>query len=371
MLYPVTPIFLSAVLGASMTQLGLIEGLADAVSQLLKAYSGLWSDRIANRKSFILIGYSLSAVAKPLIGVADGVFGVLLARSCDRVGKGIRVAPRDALIADSLDGAADSGAAFGWHRLMDTLGAFVGPLVTLLLLSKFQMPLRSIYFWTIIPGLLAVIAILFLREATPKVQIESRGLGQMTFDLSQLRIGKDLKHFIFYFSLFSLANSSDAFLILQAKNVGISTENTLLLYCGYNLVYAALSPVLGRIADRKPKKNVLAFGFVVYALVYSGFAFAREPSHFALLFAAYGFYMAATDGVGKAFTVELCDKENRGAAIGLLSSATGLSSIIASLMFGIIWDRFGSGPAFMVCAATALLAALLFAFRFPGRNHAI
>lgn len=362
MLYPITPIFLTVVLGASMTSLGFIEGLAEAIASLLKTYSGFWSDRIQKRKPFVWTGYLLAALAKPITGAATAWTGVLFARSLDRTGKGLRGAPRDALLADSVS-ADRLGAAFGWHRLMDTLGAAVGPLLAILFL-QYSSNLRLIYFWAFIPGILAVVVALGIKEAGQKPTMSVPKIEPM------FSLPKTFKYYLFAWAVFSLANSSDVFLLLRAQQAGVSLTETILLYCSYNLFYALASPYLGGLSDRLGRKKLLIFGLVLFAGVYSGFIFATSRWQYWVLFAAYGLYMAATDGVGKAMAIDLLGKSRKATAIGYLGTVTGFATLIASTLAGALWDRWGFSATFIYGAVGALLAILLLAFLPSHSAHA-
>jgi MFS family permease len=351
MLYPITPIFLTSVLGASMASLGLIEGVAEAIASLLKTYAGSWSDSIAKRKPFILIGYLLSAIAKPFIGISQSWLQVLGARAFDRTGKGIRSAPRDALIADSVS-QEHLGAAFGLHRGMDTLGAAVGPLLTIFLMNQRPNDLRSLYFWALIPGLLSVAVIFSVKE-------KKHSLGKTQWKnpfLSWNELNLNFKKYLLAWTVFSLANSSDVFLLMKAKTAGVSTQLVILLYCAYNLTYALSSPYLGKLSDRVDRKHLMSAGLIVFSLVYLGFSLASESWHFWILFLIYGFYMGATDGVGKALAIDLSPKNLKATGLGMLGTVTGIATIFASATAGLIWDKVGSTWTFIYGAAGAILA---------------
>lgn len=354
MLYPVTPIFLTAVLGASMSYLGLIEGIAEAIASLLKTYSGSWSDSIAKRKPFIVVGYFLGAISKPFIGMSHSWPQVLTASALDRTGKGIRSAPRDALIVDSVP-ASQRGAALGWHRAMDTLGAAVGPLFAILLLSFNPNDLRSLYYWALIPGLISVSIIFGIRESKHEVHAKPFENPFKTWR----KCGPDFKKYIFAWGVFSIANSSDVFLLMKAKSAGLSTQSVILLYCAYNLVYAFSSPYLGKLSDTVERMKVLVAGLCIFTLVYLGFGFATEGWHFYLLFGIYGIYMGATDGVGKALAVDLAPKEFKATSLGILGTVTGACTIAASLFAGVIWDHFGSLWTFLFAAAGSTLTIVI------------
>jgi MFS family permease len=335
MLYPITPIFLTTILGSSMTNVGLIEGISEGVSSLLKTYSGFWSDRIAKRKPFIFLGYLLSAISRPLIGLSTLPLHVLGARATDRLGKGLRTAPRDALIAEMV-GPNERGLAFGWHRSLDTLGAVIGPLLTLFLLKYFS-DLRQAYFYALIPGLLSVAFIFFLKESPHPERINAS-----KFSFQWKKLNHDYKVFLLGWMLFCLTNSSDAFLILKMKNEGVEFNEIILLYALYNLVYALFSPYLGNLSDHLGTKKILLMGLFLFTIVYVGFAFSTNKYQFAFLLALYGIYMAATEGVSKAYVSKLTTPETRATALGLLGSFTGVARIFASLATGVLWDHYGA-----------------------------
>ncbi len=355
MLYPVTPIFLTTVLGASMSTLGLIEGIAEAIASLLKTYSGSWSDSISKRKPFIIIGYFLGAISKPLIGLSTNWIHVLAARSIDRMGKGIRSAPRDALISDSV-ASANRGAAFGWHRSMDTAGAATGPLLAIVLLSINPGDLRSLYYWALIPGVLSVFIILSIRESKAvHSPIKKWENPLKTWNHSS----SEFKKYIFAWGFFCLANSSDVFLLMKAKSAGLSLTSVILVFCLYNLIYSFSSPSLGKLSDTTDRRKILMLGLSIYALVYIGFALANQIWHFWILFGIYGFYMAATDGVGKALAIDLTPAHLKATGIGILGTVTGFCTIVASVVAGLIWDHLGSSWTFFFGAAGAIAAIIM------------
>ena len=364
MLYPITPIFLTAVLGASVASVGLIEGVAEGVASLLKTYSGAWSDRIQKRKTFIWIGYLFAAVAKPLIGLASTWPEVMFARSFDRLGKGIRSSPRDALLADAVD-PRHRGQAFGWHRAMDTMGAAVGPLAAIAYLHFAPEPsrLKWIYFLALIPGLLAVLIVFAVREpARSKTSVAPPA----RFSLAGLP--RAFKQYFFTWTAFSLVNSSDVFLLLQAKRVGLSLVYVIALYVFYNLFYSLASPRLGRLSDDFGRKPVLVAGLGLFAAVYGLFGFADAAWQLWILFGAYGIYMAATDGVGKALAIDLVPPNQKATGLGVLGAATGVATIFASAVAGQLWDRIGPASTFLfgaIGAVAAMLALAMIPMRRP------
>ncbi len=354
MLYPITPIFLTTVLGASMTSVGFIEGMAEGIASLLKTFSGRWSDRISRRKPFVVVGYLLSALAKPLTGLSTSWTGVLMARGLDRTGKGLRGAPRDAMLAEAVSPKL-RGAAFGWHRAMDTLGAAIGPLLAVIYLTYFSSNLRNIYYLAVIPGLLAVAFLFLIKEKRRVVTGETKPAVQLKWS----EFSKDFKIYLISWGVFSVTNSSDVFLLMKAKEQGLSLNMVIFMYCFYNLTYSLMSPYFGKLSDRIPRKKILIFGLLIFSLVYSGFAVATSVWHFWVLFGIYGFYMAATDGVGKALAVDLVDPRLKASGLGVLGTVTGIATVIASTIAGGIWDHVGSSWTFCYGVAGALICAVL------------
>ena len=353
MLYPITPIFLTTVLGASMTSVGLIEGIAEGTASLLKVFSGSWSDRLKKRKIFIGVGYLLSAIAKPVIGFATAWPQVLTARTLDRFGKGIRSSPRDALLADAVPKEL-RGEAYGWHRGMDTLGAALGPLIALAYLH-FYSDLRPIFSWALIPGLISVFFVLSLKEPVAKETIKKK------VELKLSVFSSSFKRYLFAWTCFSLTNSSDVFLLLKVQKSGYSLTTTLFLYVFYNLLYAVSSPYLGKLSDHWGRKKTLIAGLLVFAAVYLLFGFAYAEWQYWILFGVYGIYMGATDGVGKALAVDLIDPQLKATGLGVLGAFTGFATIAASALAGVLWDHAGAQATFIYGAMGALIAIILLA----------
>ena len=352
MLYPITPIFLIS-LGASMSSIGLIEGVAEAIASLMKTFSGAWSDKIQKRKPFIACGYFLAAIAKPMTGLASTWPQVLIARSLDRTGKGLRGAPRDAMLSEAVV-PEHRGEAFGWHRAMDTLGATLGPLIALVYLHFYQNNLKNIYYLALIPGLIAVIFVLKIKENPPLTQ-----KNKDPFILNFKTLPSNFKKFIFCWGIFAVVNSSDVFLLLKAKQQGLSLTEVILIYCFYNLFYALFSPYFGKLSDQFSRYKVIVFGLILFSVVYLGFSVAQEAWHFWLLFLFYGIYMAATDGVSKAMALDLIQKNSahlKASALGLLGTVTGIAALIASVSAGFLWDHYGEQGPFILGATGALLS---------------
>lgn len=361
MLYPITPIFLSSVLGASMAVVGLIEGLAEVTAGLLKGYFGVLSDKLGKRSVFVVLGYSLSAISKPLPGVFPNTFMVLVSRVTDRVGKGIRTAPRDALLASYAEN--NTGAVFGFHRGMDTLGAVIGPLLALLMLDFFKLDYNTIFIIAFIPSLIAVIFTLYLRDKKtgislrPKIDI----LGFWKSSPTQYKV-------LFYLiTVFSLVNSSDVFLILKSKNISGSDTLAIAGYIFYNIIYAVSSYPIGILSDRIGKKKVFIIGLLIFSVVYFGFASLNSFVLIWILFALYGIYASSTEGVLKAWVSDLVPDQNRGSAIGLITMSSSFAMMIGSITAGFLWDAFGSHVPFYLSSAVSLLVAVML-YRFSKKK---
>lgn len=367
MVYPLTPGFLTRVLGAPAWAVGLIEGVAESTASLLKLFSGRLSDRSGRRKPLALAGYSLGAVSKPLIAVAGSWPHVLGARFLDRVGKGLRAAPRDALIAESCP-PEQRGRAFGFHRGMDTTGAVLGPLVGWLFLHFFPNDLRSVYALALVPGAIGVLLMALLVREKPAHKPAHKPAAQVLAKPSQPRftwrgLSGPYRRYLLIVGLFGLGNSSDAFLLLRAQDVGVAPQNALLLYAAFNMVEACLAMVAGRLSDRVGRRPLLASGYIVFALTYAGFALLdRMPSPGAavwLLFGLYGLYSTLTQGVQKALVADLVHPARRGEETGAFHMLLGLAALPASLLAGALYSQLSPSAPFVVGTATALTAALL------------
>lgn len=361
MIYPLIPIFLTTVLGAPVAIVGLIEGIAESTASVLKAYSGWLSDRLNKRKALTLTGYGLAAAGKPLLALSFVWPQVLFARFIDRVGKGIRTSPRDALIADSSL-KKEYGKSFGFHRAMDTAGAAIGPLIAFAVLPLLHNNFRLYFSLAIIPAAIGVIVLaLFVKETTHSVNGDKPKFDLKLFD-------RRFKLFLLVVLVFTLGNSSDAFLILRAKNLGIAVVFIPLVYFVFNSVYAIFSTPIGALSDRVGRKVVILTGFIIYSLVYLGFAIAKQPLTVWLLFAGYGFYYAFTEGIFKAFTADLVAPNLRGTAYGLLNMALGIALFPASLGAGWLWQKVSPSAPFFFGATMSLLALILFIVLIPNDN---
>jgi len=352
MLYPITPIFLTSALGASMSIVGLLEGIAEITAGFLKGYFGNLSDKIGKRSMFVVAGYSLSGIVKSLPGLVASVPIVIISRIGDRIGKGMRTAPRDALLASYANG--NSGAVFGFHRSMDTFGAVVGPLTALALLYFIPNQYQTIYLISLIPS---VFAIGFAFAVKDKSMIRKE--GKKTYVQSFKSAPREFKILLVLFTLFSFVNSSDVFLILKSKEISSSDTIAILGYVFYNLIYAAASFPIGILADKFGKKNLFVIGLTIFSVVYFGFAFTNSQMLIWILFSFYGIYAASTEGVAKAWVSDLIPDEWRGSAIGLLTSLSSFAIMFGSIFTGVLWDNFGSQVPFIISGVVSFLIAVV------------
>ena len=354
MIYPLLPLFLTQVLGAGVLFVGLIEGIAESVSSFLKLFSGWLSDRFQKRKGIIFFGYSLASITRPFMGLATSAYHVLILRFVDRVGKGTRTSPRDALLSQSCD-ENERGKAFGFQRAMDHAGAMAGPLIASLLMTVVTKNLRVIFYFSAIPAFFCL-WILF-RGVTDVA-------GNRTSKAPVLKLhwktwDKQFKYFLLIITLFTLGNSSDAFLLLRAHDLGIDMISIPILWFFLHLSKTIFSIPGGSLSDRIGRRGVMILAWTVYGLVYLGFAFASKAYHIWLLFFVYGLFFGLSEGTERAWVADLVDESKRGTAYGVYNFFIGMATLPASLLMGLIWKTVGTKWAFSFGATMALIAVLL------------
>ena len=354
MIYPLLPVYLSRVLGAGPLSLGIIEGVAEAVNSALKIVSGYVSDRWSKRRPIVIAGYAISSAARPLIAMTRSWPQVLLIRALDRTGKGIRGAPRDAMLA-RLAPSAERGRIFGFHRAMDHAGAIVGPLVATVILFFAPGEYRLVFALTVIPGAIAVALLFFVSEPAAPAPVraprESRP-GRPALD-------RPLLAFLGVLLLFSLGNSADAFLLLRLSDAIGSATYVPLLWSGLHVVKASLSTWGGALSDRLGRRHVIVVGWLLYALVYVGFAMAQSLWTLVAWFLVYGAFFALTEGAEKALVADLVPADKHGVAFGMYNTTLGIGALAASIVFGFLYERFGAPVAFSTGAVLATVAAVL------------
>lgn len=350
MVYPLLPLFMSGSLGLGKEVVGLVEGVAEATSSLFKVAGGRISDRIAARKPLLLLGYGFPALLRPILALATSPWHVLSYRFLDRVGKGLRTAPRDAVLAE-VTPKEQYGRAYGLHRAMDSVGATIGPL-----LAFFLLPLvgfRGMFWLSAIPAVLAVLVIALAVK-------EKRGVARPLPPLRLSNFSPHYRRFLLVTGVFTLGLSSNAFLILRLKDLGLSDAQATLAYTGYNLIYALASYPLGLLADRFGLRRMVAAGFAVYALVYLGFGLSSQPWQGVALFALYALYSAAFEGSSRAYLATLIPPSEKASAIGFYHTLVGLLLFPASLLFGLLWEALGAPSAFFFGSGMAAFALALF-----------
>jgi MFS family permease len=352
MIYPLLPVFLTAVLGANASFIGAIEGAAETTAALLKLASGWWSDRVRKRKPLVVLGYGIASCMRPLVAVAQSATQVLVIRVSDRVGKGIRNAPRDALIADSVDPSI-RGRAFGFHRAADHAGGVVGPLIAFAVLSWHLAELRTVFWLAAIPGLLSLLVVIVGVREIPRPPEAPPASGP---DLT-VPLGARYWRVLVVIFLFTLGNSTDAFLLLRAHQLGVPVALAPVLWAALHVVKSASSTPGGVLSDRIGRAATLVAGWLLYAAVYLGFARATAAWQAWALFGVYGIFFGLTEGSERALIADLVRPARRGTAFGWYNLTIGLGALPASLLFGYVWDRAGAGAAFAMGAAFALAAA--------------
>ena len=375
MIYPLLPVFLAGVLGANASFIGAIEGVAETTASLLKLVSGWWSDKIGRRKLLVVVGYTIATVARPFTAMARNATQVLAIRLTDRIGKGIRTSPRDALLADSAPPHA-RGRAFGFHAAADNAGAVLGPLLAFMilklqgagsfdgtghLLPHDEQALRNVFWLAAIPGLIALAILIVVVRDVPRRETADKGAETSAGGLT-----RRFWAYLVVVLLFTLGNSTDAFLLLRANQLGVPIAMAPILWALLNFVKSAGGTYGGQLSDTFGRKPLIVGGWLLYAAVYFAFGWATAPWHAWALFAAYGIFYAMTEGTEKALVADIVPRARRGSAFGWYNLAIGLGALPASLIFGAIWDRAGSPAAFMFGATLALIAALMMAFVAPS-----
>ncbi len=353
MIFPLIPLFLTNVLGAGKEIIGLIEGVAESTASLLKVFSGWLSDKVGRRKFLIFGGYLFSAISKIIFGISTMWQHVLTGRFLDRVGKGIRTSPRDALIADSI-GRERRGGYFGFHRMMDKLGAIIGTLLAYFMLSRFHSNLRQVFMISIAPAMVSVLFILMVKEK------RSPPAGSQRFPLKGIRmVDKRFRSFVAISLLFSLGNFSFAFFILRAEELGVAASLIPLVWLVHSISYAVSSTPMGVLSDRVGRKKVLALGYALFGGVSVGFMLAGLPGYVWLLFAIYGVFRAVFESVSRAFASDLARPEIRATALGIYHTAVGLAAFPANAIAGLLWRSWGPLAIFSYGAGLGFVASLL------------
>jgi MFS family permease len=371
MIVPLMPIFLNDVLKASKVSIGLIEGVAESTASLLKVFSGWFSDRIGKRKPLVFWGYSLSVLSRPLLAGATSWIGVLIYRFTDRVGKGIRTSPRDALIADVTE-SKNMGRAFGFHRAMDTVGAVLGPAIAFAILAISSNNMRLVFWLSIIPGLLAIGTIaLFVKDIPGKLKgkknlvvigSESNSKGSIFSNID----GR-FKVFLLMAILFTLGKIPEAFLVLRAKELGVDVRLIPMVYLVFNITSAFLSTPSGLIADRVGKRKVIFLSYLFGAFTYGAFALAFSGIHAWFLFILYGIFIAMNEGNQRAFVAQLIDPEKKATGYGIYHTVVGIIGLPGGIIIGVLYQSLGSGVVFFYSACLCLLVGIIFYFSMMRR----
>ncbi|MBC7384253.1 MAG: MFS transporter [Bacteroidia bacterium] len=360
MLYPIMPVYLKSI-GFSIVLIGILEGFAEATAGLSKGYFGKLSDVTAKRVPFVQFGYAMSAISKPMMAIFIHPLWIFLARSVDRFGKGIRTGARDAILSDEAT-PQTKGKVFGFHRSMDTFGAVLGPCLALLYLYYYPAQYKTLFFIAFIPGILALIASLYLKEK-PRVSIFAKKVVRPFSFLSYWKESPaQYRKLVSGLLGFTLFNSSDVFLLLKVKESGLSDQWVIGVYIFYNLIYALFAMPVGIIADRIGLKKTYIAGLILFTIVYAGMAFNTNNYIFFVLFFLYGLYAAATEGISKAWISNIIDKKDTATAIGTYSAFQSICTLVASSLAGLIWYRYGMAATFIVTSFATLFVILYFVF---------
>ncbi len=358
MLYPILPIYLESI-GFTIILIGVLEGVAEATAGLSKGYFGKRSDVSGKRVPFVQLGYAFSAISKPMMAIFIFPIWIFFARTIDRLGKGIRTGARDALLSDEAT-PQTKAKVFGFHRSMDTLGAVLGPILALIYLYYFPEDYKTLFVIAIVPGLLAIVASFFLKEKKSNLQTEKKSNSFFSFLNYWKQSPKVYRKLVIGLLLFTLFNSSDVFLLLKAKDAGLTDTAVIGIYIFYNLIYAIFAFPLGILADKIGLKKVFIFGLLVFSTVYFGMAWSTNIYLFFGLFFLYGVYAAATEGISKAWISNVSEKKDVATAIGTYSAFQSLCTMLASALAGIVWFRFGAASIFILTASAAIVVSIYF-----------
>lgn len=351
MIYAIMPLFLISI-GATKTELSLVEGIAESTASILKALSGWWSDKIGRNKPFMIIGYAMTTVLSPLFAIVTTPFQVLIVRFTERVGKGIRTAPRDSLIAGS-SGEKTKGKSFGFHKAMDNSGAIIGPVLAFLILMVFPDDYRKVFLFSAIPATLGLFAlIIFVKEV-------KRDKTDLPEKIRWRDFSKRYYIFLIIAFVFTLGNSTDALLLVKASDVGVKALFIPLVYLIFNSVSVVFAVPAGILSDKFGRERLIVFGYLLYSFIYFGFGRTHDEGVVIMLFALYGLYSAVTDGVQKALVSDLIDKKKRGTGLGIYNSLIGITLLPASLIAGVLYDKVNSQAPFYFGSVMALIAAIL------------
>ena len=356
MVFPLIPLFLTTVLGAGASVVGVVEGAAETTASLLKVVSGYWSDKIKRRKPFVLFGYSLSSITKPLFAFAHVWSFVLFIRVMERIGKGLRTAPRDALVAESCEESV-RGKAYGFHRAMDGIGSIIGAALAFLLLPI--LGYRNVFLVAFIPGIIGAFAVLFVREKNAPAKEKTKGTP---VKVSFKRLPVNLRLFIIVSSLFAMGHFGYAFLLLRAKNIGLADHTAILLYVLFYIVYTLCSIPSGMLSDRFGRKPVLIAGYLLFAVTSLGLMFTSNIYTILIFFAIYGLFYALIDGVQRAFVVDLAPENLRATALGTFHTAIGVVALPGGYIAGMLWDKINPEATFLYGFILAVLSTILFIF---------
>jgi MFS family permease len=362
MLYPILPVYLTQYLKASGSIVGIIDGIATATQNIVQGFSGFLSDKWQRRKPIALFGYILSAISKPFMGLANTWPGVFAARFSDRLGSGTRAAPRDALIASSV-GAEHRGKAFGLEGFGDNLGAFLGPLLTILLFFSLKLDIHYIFYLAIIPGSLAVLMISLVKETKTDFKSKSK------IDTHIKQFPKTYWKYLMVIALFGIGNSSNAFLILEIKDKGLSLINTVFVYAMFNLAAAIISYPSGSLSDKFGRKPLLLISFVIFLIAYTGFAFSPDIVFIGILFIFYGLFQGIFRSVGKSYAADLVPPHLRASGVGWYSTIVGLSGLIASIIAGQLWDNVSHVSVFIYGAVLSLAGIIALLVLVPNKKQ--